>query len=187
MIAFWEHGSNQSPVGLVRAAADWLKSARETVLLSKESFMDAIETRSDIRTRFIPATPAEVFAVIRDPVRVARWWGPSGFTNTIHTYEFVPGGSWLLTMHGPDGKDYPNESRFTRIVPDELFEIEHLNGHRFVLTIELEPHAEGTRVGWRQTFDTVEHYQQLAEFVAMANQQNLERMAAEVAGPGSAA
>jgi hypothetical protein len=32
-------------------------------------------------------------------------------------------------MHRPDGKDYPNESRFTRIVPGQLVEIEHLNGH----------------------------------------------------------
>ena len=40
-------------------------------------------------------------------------------------------------MHGPDGMNYPNESRFTRIVPSELFEIEHLSGHHFLLSIEL--------------------------------------------------
>jgi len=71
------------------------------------------------------------------PGRVARWWGPAGFTNTIQQFEFKPGGKWLLTMHGPDGKDYPNESRFTRIIADQVFEIEHLNGHHFILTIEL--------------------------------------------------
>ena len=90
-------------------------------------------------------------------------------------------------MHGPDGKDYPNESRFTRIVPDQLFEIEHLNGHHFVLTLELQPHAEGTNAMWRQTFDTVEHYKRLAGFVATANEQNLERLAAEVVRGTSAA
>ncbi len=115
-----------------------------------------------------------------DPDRIARWWGPAGFTNTIHDFEFRPGGAWLLTMHGPDGKSYPNESRFTRIVPDQLFEIEHLTGHHFILTIELEPHGAGTEVKWRQTFDTVEHYERIAEFVASANEQNLERLAAEV-------
>jgi uncharacterized protein YndB with AHSA1/START domain len=121
---------------------------------------------------------------MRDPIRVARWWGPFGFTNTVHTFEFVAGGSWLLTMHGPDGVDYPNESRFTRIVPDQLFELEHLNGHRFVLTVELTPHTDGTRVYWRQTFDTAETYQQLAAFVGVANVQNLERLAAEVLNTG---
>lgn len=140
-----------------------------------------MEKRSDTRNKIIAASPARVFAAMRDPARIARWWGPDGFTNTIHKYEFVPGGSWLLTMHGPDGTDYPNESRFTRIIADRLFEIEHLNGHHFVLTLELEPHAQGTRVAWRQTFDTEEHYSRLAEFVAVANAQNLERLAAEVA------
>lgn len=115
-----------------------------------------------------------------DPHRVARWWGPTGFTNTIHQFEFKPGGRWLLTMHGPDGKDYPNESRFTRIVADQVFEIEHFNGHHFLLTIELMPIDGGTEVRWQQTFDTVEHYQRIAEFVASANEQNLERLAAEV-------
>ena len=80
--------------------------------------MESIETRSDTRQKIIPAQPSEVFAALRDPARVARWWGSAGFTNTIHTFEFVPGSRWLLTMHGPDGTDYPNESRFTRIVAD---------------------------------------------------------------------
>ncbi len=148
--------------------------------------MDPVEARSDTRQKIIPASPAAVFAAMRDPARVARWWGPTGFTNTIHTFEFVPGGSWHLTMHGPDGASYPNESRFTHIVADHLFEIEHLNGHHFVLTLELLPHAQGTEVKWRQTFDTVEHYSQLAQFVASANEQNLERLAGEVLRGASA-
>lgn len=142
--------------------------------------MEPVESRSDIRHRRIPASPADVFAAMSDPARVARWWGPAGFTNTIHTFEFVPDGSWLLTMHGPDGKDYPNESRFTRIIPDRLFEIEHLNGHHFTLTIELHAEDGGTNVSWRQTFDTIEDYERLAAFVATANAQNLDRLAAEV-------
>ncbi len=149
--------------------------------------MEPVETRSDIRSKFYPASPAQLFAAIQDPSRIAKWWGPEGFTNTIHTYDFVPGGSWLLTMHGPDGTDYPTESRFLRIVQDQLFEIEHLNGHHFVLTLELLPHEEGTKVMWRQTFDTAEHYKQLAEFVSVANEQNLGRLAAEIAHSKSAA
>jgi uncharacterized protein YndB with AHSA1/START domain len=149
--------------------------------------MEPVESRADTRHKFIPASPADVFAAMSDPARVARWWGPAGFTNTIHKYEFRPGGSWLLTMHGPDGRDYPNESRFTRIVPNQLFEIEHLTGHHFLLTLELHPQEHGTDVRWRQTFDTVEHYRKLAAFVAEANEQNLERLAAEVLQGASAA
>lgn len=142
--------------------------------------MEPIENRSDSRVKLLPASPSEVFAAMSDPARVARWWGPTGFTNTIHRFEFKSGGKWLLTMHGPDGTDYPNESRFTRIVTDQVFEIEHLNGHHFILTLELVPAQGGTEVRWRQTFDTIEHYEQIAQFVATANEQNLERLEAEV-------
>ena len=148
--------------------------------------MEPIQSRSDMRRKWVAASPSQVFAAMSDAARVARWWGPAGFTNTIQVFEFEPDGRWLLTMHGPDGQDYPNESRFTRVVPDRVFEIEHLNGHHFFLTIELHPHADGTEVSWQQTFDTVEHYQRLAEFVAAANEQNLDRLAAEVLrGSGS--
>lgn len=142
--------------------------------------MDSMETRSDARSRMLQATALEVFAAFSDPERIARWWGPAGFTNTMHEFDFRPGGLWVLTMHGPDGKDYPNESRFLRIVPGKTFEIEHFSGHHFVLTIDLHESAQGTAVNWRQTFDTVEHYQRIAEFVAVANEQNLDRLAAEV-------
>jgi hypothetical protein len=74
----------------------------------------------------------------------------------------------------------PPARRFTRIEADRLFEIEHFSGHHFILTIELQPAAGGTEVKWRQTFDTAEHYRPIAEFVAAANEQNLERLAAKV-------
>lgn len=149
--------------------------------------MEPAENRADTRSLFIAAAPAQVFAAMSDPARVARWWGPDGFTNTIHEFDFRPGGTWLLTMHGPDGTDYPNESRFTRLAAGELFEIEHLSGHHFMLSIELRPSGPGTEVHWRQTFDTIDHYRQIAAFVATANEQNLRRLAAEVLRAADAA
>jgi Activator of Hsp90 ATPase homolog 1-like protein len=148
--------------------------------------MQPIDKRSDSRSIFVAASPAQVFAAINDPSRVARWWGPDGFKNTIHQFDFRPGGTWLLTMHGPDGTDYPNESRFTRIMAGELFEIEHFSGHHFILSIDLKPFEQGTQVHWRQTFDTVEQYEQISQFVAGANEQNLQRLVAEVLRSGSA-
>jgi len=142
--------------------------------------MEPVEKRSDTRSLFVDATATEIFAAMSEPHRVARWWGPDGFTSTIHEFDFQPGGTWRLTMHGPDGKDYPNESRFMRLVPAEVFEIEHLSGHHFILSIQLRPSGAGTQVHWRQTFDTVEDYERIAEFIAGANEQNLHRLAAEV-------
>jgi len=149
--------------------------------------MEPIHERSDARTQSIAAKPAEVFAAMRAPSRVARWWGPAGFTSTIRVFEFRPGGRWRFTLHGPDGTDYPNENRFVRIERDRLLEIDHISDdHHFVLTIELEAQGASTLVEWRQTFDTVEHYRRVLPIVAVANDQNLERLAAEVrrgAGP----
>lgn len=142
--------------------------------------VDSADARADVRRTVIAAAPAAVFAAMSDPDRIVRWWGPDGFTSTNHQFDFEAGGTWRLTMHGPDGTDYPNESRFTRLAPGALFEIEHLTGHHFILTIELHLHPEGTEVSWRQTFDTIDHYRRMAAFVAGANAQNLERLRAEV-------
>jgi len=142
--------------------------------------MEPVASRSDVRGRLILANATKVFAAMSDPVRVARWWGPAGFTSTIHEFEFVPGGRWLLTMHGPDGKDYPNNGRFMRLVPGRTFEIEHLSDHHFVLTIDLLDRGTSALVNWRQTFDTAAHYGRIAGFVAEANEQNLDRLAAEI-------
>lgn len=45
-----------------------------------------------------------------DPKQVAKWWGPRGFTLTTHSKDLRVGGSWVYTMHGPDGTDYPNKT-----------------------------------------------------------------------------
>jgi uncharacterized protein YndB with AHSA1/START domain len=135
-----------------------------------------------MRSRLIEATPAQVFSAMSQAERVARWWGPAGFSSTVHRFDFEPGGDWTLTLHGPDGVDYPNHNRFARIDAPRLLVIDHLStDHHFLLTLELVPEAGGTRVHWCQTFDTAEHHAGLAEFVATANEQNLDRLAAEVA------
>ena len=59
-----------------------------------------------------------------DPVQVAQWWGPRGFTITTHSKDLRPGGHWSFTMHGPDGTDYENTTiyheveAYTRLVYD---------------------------------------------------------------------
>ena len=142
--------------------------------------MDVTNARSDIRSAWIDAMPSQVDAGNSDPARIARWWGADVFTSTIDQFDLRSGGDWRWTLHGPDGKDYANVNRFARLVADRLFEIEHLNGHPFVWTVSLTPKDGSTDVRWQQIFDTVEHHQLVAEFVATANAPNLEHLAAEV-------
>lgn len=145
--------------------------------------MSAIEPRSDIRAQTVEAPASEVFAALSDPARVARWWGPDGFTSTIHEFPFQVGGTWRLTLHGPDGASYPNEYRVLRLEAGRLLELDHPSeNHHFVLTITLTPQGTGTRVDWQQTFDTAEDYQPLAGFLAQANEQVLARLSREALG-----
>ena len=77
-------------------------------------------------TRDGRATPAVVFAAIQDPARLAKWWGPNGFTNRFAVFEFQPGGQWVFDRVGPDGTVYPNESVFEHIEADRQVVIRHV-------------------------------------------------------------
>lgn len=131
-------------------------------------------------TRDFAAPPEALFAAIQDPARLARWWGPAGFTNRFAVFEFQPGGRWVFDMVGPDGQVYANESVFERIEPDHRVVIRHICQPLFTLTITLLSLPSGTRVHWHQAFDDPAVAQAVAHIVAPANEQNLDRWAAEV-------
>ena len=143
--------------------------------------MNDTTDREFVHARLVAAPPERVFRAIAEPDRLARWWGPEGFTSTFETCEFRPGGAWRFVLHGPDGKDYPNQNTFRETTPQRVV-VEHLDdAHHFLLTITLTPQGGQTLVGWRQLFDTAAHKEQVAPFVVAANEQNLGRLAAEVA------
>jgi uncharacterized protein YndB with AHSA1/START domain len=130
----------------------------------------------------IPVTPEQVFAAISTPERLARWWGPVGFTNTVSVCEFKTGGRWSLVMHGSDGVNYPNENVFGEIEPLQKVVIEHPMEPVFRLTIELTPSAKGTMVSWAQAFESADVARQVEHIVVPANDENLQRLKAEVLG-----
>ncbi|HVT88727.1 MAG TPA: SRPBCC domain-containing protein [Tepidisphaeraceae bacterium] len=130
--------------------------------------------------REIPATVEQVFAAFSDPQRLARWWGPAGFTNTFDVCEFKNGGRWLLTMHGPDGKNYPNEYAFAEIESLKKVVVQHVTEPKFRLTIILTASGTGTLVSWSQAFENPEVARRIEHIVVPANDQNLERLANEV-------
>lgn len=132
-------------------------------------------------SREIAASPSSVFAAFEDVARLGVWWGPDGFTNTFQRFEFQPGGRWSFVMHGPDGKDYPNEMVMTEIEPPTRIVIDHLSQPRFLLTVTLEPTAEGgTLVTWHQDFANPDVGRSRASMLATANKQLLDRLSAEV-------
>lgn len=133
-------------------------------------------------SREIPVSVEQVFAAFSDPERLSRWWGPAGFTNTFHICEFKNGGRWSFVMHGPNGQNYPNESVFQEIDAPKRIAVLHISEPRFLLTVTLASTAVGTLVSWTQEFESFEVARRVETIVAPANEQNLDRLSAEVLG-----
>lgn len=119
---------------------------------------------------------AEIYAAFADRDKLARWWGPEGFTNTFHQFEFKQDGLWQFTMHGPDGNHYPNESYFSELIPAQKIVIRHHCMPFFTLTINLQKKTNGTRLYWDQVFDDAAVAAAIRHIVEPANEQNLDRL-----------
>jgi uncharacterized protein YndB with AHSA1/START domain len=132
--------------------------------------------------RILSASPPTVFAAFEQPDRLARWWGPSGFTNTFERFEFEPGGRWVFVMHGPNGASYPNESVFREIRPDTRLVIEHVVKPWYMLTVTLTALGEQTHLAWVQEFESPEVAARMRPLSTTANQQVLDRLQALLAG-----
>lgn len=137
-------------------------------------------------SRTLPFTPDAVYGAFAAPEVLASWWGPDGFTNTFNVFEFEVGGRWKFVMHGPDGKDYANESVFTALEPGRRVVIRHDCAPYFTLTVRLTPGADGTHLTWDQVFDDAATARAVQQIVGPANEQNLDRLTKALAGRGAA-
>ena len=70
-------------------------------------------------TRTFDAPRELVFRMWTDPVHIAKWWGPHGFTNPVCELDVRPGGALLIHMQGPDGVVYPMKGVFQEVVVPE--------------------------------------------------------------------
>ncbi len=146
--------------------------------------MSAAPSENEIvSTRVFSATPATVFGAFADPKLLAQWWGPQGFRNTITEFDLRPGGAWRLVMHAPDGTDYPNESDFVEVDPPHRIVFIHQRPmHRFTTTMTFAPVAsDQTGLTWLMRFDDRSEVEKLGTFIAIANEQNFDRLAAVLA------
>lgn len=135
--------------------------------------------------RVVPFPRARVFAAHRDPTQLCRWWGPAGFTNTFHEFDFREGGRWRFTMHGPDGGNHENLWIFRRIVDGESIEMRHECLPYFSMQITLTDAPGGTRVDWLATFDDPKVLAALLSLITRANEENFDRLEAELRKAGS--
>ena len=123
-------------------------------------------------TRFYDAPVKLVWDAWTDPKQVAKWWGPRGFTLTTHSKDLRPGGSWVFTMHGPDGVDYPNKTQYIEVEPYARLVYDHgANDDRpplFRVTVVFTDVKGKTRMDMRMTLPTPEAAEETRKFVKKA-------------------
>ncbi len=135
-----------------------------------------------VTTRIVAAPRERVFRAWSGPALLAQWWGPKGFTNTFHLFEFRPGGAWRFTMNGPDGTGYRNESAFVEIRAPERIVFDHLKPmHWFRVTATFAEAGAETKLTFCMTFDTAEECARVKVFVVEANEQNFDKLEAVLA------
>jgi uncharacterized protein YndB with AHSA1/START domain len=117
--------------------------------------MGKTENREIRITRTFKAPIDLMWEVWTNPEHIVNWWGPNGFTNTIHKMDLQEGGEWELTMHWPDGTNFPNRSIFKEIIPLKKIVYEHFNPN-FITTVLFESKGEETTIDWSLLFDTAE-------------------------------
>lgn len=141
-------------------------------------------------TRIINAPRELVFKVWTDPQHIAQWWGPNGFSITIHKMEVKPEGVWDFIMHGPDGTDFKNVNIFKEIVQPEKLVYEHANYPKHHTTVTFEEQGNKTKLTMRMIFESATELKEVVEkFKAVDGQQQtlnrLEGHLAEMIGDGN--
>lgn len=133
-----------------------------------------------INRRVALYTREQILRAWTDPNLLAQWWGPKGFWNTFHVCEPKPAGQWRFIMHGPDGRDYPNESVFLEVSQERVV-LDHVSGPPFRLVVTFTPKDKGTEIEWRMIFENAEIRDKINTFAAEANEQNFDRLEAVLA------
>jgi hypothetical protein len=85
-------------------------------------------------------------------------------------------------MHGPNGSHHPNESIFLDLKAPSAVVIHHVSKPRYVLEITLAECAGGTAIEWAQEFEDGAVADRIRHIVEPANEQNLNRLQAVLAG-----
>ena len=112
--------------------------------------------REIVLTRVLDAPRDLVFEAWTKPEHAMKWFGPKGFTCTLHEMDVRVGGRWRFDMLAPDGKLYPNRIEYLEIVPNERLVFWHSSDidndpKRFYVTVTFDmQHNNKTVVTLRQ-------------------------------------
>lgn len=132
------------------------------------------EAANEIRiTRVYDAPVSLVWDAWTKEEHVGHWWGPRGFTITTHSKALREGGTWVYTMHGPDGKDWPNFTRYHVVEPHAKLVYDHGATDAdakpmFHVTATFTDRGGKTELDMHMRFATAEEAQQSRAFIKAA-------------------
>ncbi len=122
-----------------------------------------------------------VYEAFANPLHLAKWWGPEGFTNTFFEFDLKPGGRWILTMHGPEKGNYENSSVFKTIEPGKLISWTRVSQPLFDMEVGFESISDSqTTISFRMIFETVEECEKIRRFAGPKNEENFDRLEREL-------
>ncbi len=113
-------------------------------------------------SRYLEATPEEVYRAFVEPEQLAQWYGPASMHCPVELIDVDPreGGHWRMTMVGNDDPElrFPLDTTLIEVVENQLlvgYEIARgfpgqEDGTRVTLSIELRSEGSGTRLELRQ-------------------------------------
>lgn len=140
-----------------------------------------MKNREILSSRIINSPVEMVYQAFENPNHLKNWWGPEGFTNTIHEFDLRVGGNWKLTMHGPEKGNYENSSVFKTVLPNKLISWERKSQPLFDMEIAFEKLEENkTQISFKMIFATAEECEKMRKFVEPKNEENFNRLEREI-------
>lgn len=122
-----------------------------------------------------------VYEAFSNPQHLKNWWGPEGFTNTIHEFDLRPQGKWILTMHGPEKGNYENSSIFRIVEPHKLIAWTRVSQPFFDMEIAFKKLDNlKTEISFLMIFDTIEECEKIRRFAEPKNEENFDRLEKEL-------
>ncbi|MEQ1721642.1 MAG: SRPBCC domain-containing protein [Pseudobdellovibrio sp.] len=123
-------------------------------------------------TRMYDAPVKMVWDAWVNPDKVGKWWGPRGFTITTKSKDVRTGGSWVYTMHGPDGVDWPNHTVYHEVEKYSHMIYDH-GGNAdqpplFRVTVYFKEVNGKTKMDMTMTLATPEKAQEIKKFIKQA-------------------
>ncbi|HMT27697.1 MAG TPA: SRPBCC domain-containing protein [Bacteroidia bacterium] len=143
--------------------------------------MNSNQEREIYSKRILNFPIEKVYEAFANPKLLKNWWGPEGFTNTIHEFDLQSGGKWILTMHGPEKGNYENSSVFNIVQPFKLITWSRISQPLFDMEVGFDKLSDAkTEISFRMIFNTKEESDKIRKFAIPNNEENFDRLEKEL-------